>query len=150
MIGKNLKMINDAMIAKMVDSFLAWPLPKSVHPDECVMNPDYPSELSGTHLLTATEAENMIRFILGSVDVTSNTASSDTTIQTETTSVIYSRSEEWFTGFGYWNLTEGWTSKDKANHFADTVFPPDFNIPKSVGRDTMLVPSNFKSSFNQE
>lgn len=54
----------DAKIARMVDLFLAWPLPKSVHPDDCVMNPDYPLELSGTHLLTATEAENMIRFIL--------------------------------------------------------------------------------------
>lgn len=48
---------------KMVDSFLAWPLPDSVCSDLCVTKPAYQNR-SGTNLLTATEARQMLEHIL--------------------------------------------------------------------------------------
>ena len=47
------------VIKKIVDKFLAWPLPDSVNADPCASMPNYPHR-SGTNLLTATEAEKMI------------------------------------------------------------------------------------------
>jgi len=48
---------------EMLSRFLAWPLPKSVLPDACVMNRDYPYRV-GTHLLTADEARQMLGHVL--------------------------------------------------------------------------------------
>ena len=50
-------------IANFVNKFLAWPLPQSVRPDDCVMNRDYPHRI-GTNLLTATEARAMFEHCL--------------------------------------------------------------------------------------
>ncbi len=50
-------------VDRMVDSFLAWPLPESVCPDECVMDQKYPHR-TGTNLLTAPEAKQMIEHLL--------------------------------------------------------------------------------------
>jgi hypothetical protein len=51
-------------IDRLVDRFLAWPLPSSVCPDGCVMNRDYPYRV-GTNLLTADEAKAMFIHALG-------------------------------------------------------------------------------------
>lgn len=60
-------------IKDMVNRFLAWPLPKDFAPDggisfERVSNKGTPHEYerhpSGTNLLTATQAEEMVRFML--------------------------------------------------------------------------------------
>lgn len=47
----------------LVDRFLAWPLPDSVCSDGCVTERGYPNR-SGTNLLTASEAEAMLRHVL--------------------------------------------------------------------------------------
>lgn len=51
---------------EMVDRFLAWKLPKSVLPDACVMDREYPHRI-GTNLLTADEARQMLEHVLGSM-----------------------------------------------------------------------------------
>lgn len=51
---------------KLVDRFLAWPLPKSVCSDVCVTNSNYPHQRVGTNLLTADEARQMIKYLLDS------------------------------------------------------------------------------------
>jgi len=51
-------------IKALVDRFLAWPLPKSVASDQCVTNPNYEHSRSGTNLLTADEARQMIEHLL--------------------------------------------------------------------------------------
>lgn len=61
----------ESEINKLVDKFLAWPLPKSVHPDTCVIDPHYRETfpncpLTGTNLLTADEARQMIQYLLDS------------------------------------------------------------------------------------
>ena len=47
----------------LVDRFLRWPLPASVRSDDCACIQGYPHRI-GTNLLTATEAEAMLRFVL--------------------------------------------------------------------------------------
>jgi hypothetical protein len=54
------------MIKLLVDRFLAWPLPKTVCSDLCVTECSYPHERSGTNLLTADEAAQMFKHVLGS------------------------------------------------------------------------------------
>lgn len=51
------------VIDRLVDRFLAWPLPKSVCSDACASQPDYPHR-SGTNLLTAGEARQMFEYVL--------------------------------------------------------------------------------------
>jgi hypothetical protein len=48
---------------RMVSRFLAWKLPATVCSDPCVTTSDYPHRL-GTNLLTATEAKEMIDYLL--------------------------------------------------------------------------------------
>lgn len=50
--------------AALVDRFLAWPLPKSVCSDGCVTDANYQFPRSGTNLLTAEEAKQMIEHLL--------------------------------------------------------------------------------------
>jgi hypothetical protein len=50
----------------LVDKFLSWPLPASVCSDLCVTMQDYPHR-SGTNLLTATEAELMLEYVVGPI-----------------------------------------------------------------------------------
>jgi Holliday junction resolvase RusA-like endonuclease len=56
--------MKEEQIKKLVDRFLAWPLPKSVSSDTCVTVPEYQSSRSGTNLLTADEARQMIEHLL--------------------------------------------------------------------------------------
>jgi hypothetical protein len=61
----------DDKIKKMVDRFLRWKLPDDFMPDGGVSftapsNPDWWP--IGTNLLTATQATEMIEYILGVVD----------------------------------------------------------------------------------
>ena len=48
----------------LADRFLVWPLPKSVRSDLCVTE-DYAFPRSGTNLLSADEANQMIEYLLG-------------------------------------------------------------------------------------
>jgi NTP pyrophosphatase (non-canonical NTP hydrolase) len=63
-------MFNDAMISEMVSRFLAWPLPADFAPDGGITSarPNYAPEVEwrpvGTNLLTAAQAEAMIRHII--------------------------------------------------------------------------------------
>jgi len=59
-------MMDDAKIKTLVDRFLAWPLPKSVLCDGCVVMRDYPHSRSGTNLLTADEARQMVEYLFAS------------------------------------------------------------------------------------
>ena len=56
--------IGPAAVATLVDRFLAWPLPQSVASDLCVTDPNYAFPRRGTSLLTATEATQMIEYLL--------------------------------------------------------------------------------------
>jgi len=51
------------VVSRLVDKFLSWPLPESVCSDQCACERGYPHR-SGTNLLTATEAEAMIKHLL--------------------------------------------------------------------------------------
>jgi len=53
----------ERVVSRLVDRFLAWPLPASVASDQCATMPGYPHRC-GTNLLTATEARQMIEFLL--------------------------------------------------------------------------------------
>lgn len=66
--------MTDAQIKQMVDRFLSWKLPESFSPDGGIsfkrtFNEHTAHPLthapSGTNLFTATEAEQMVRFMLG-------------------------------------------------------------------------------------
>lgn len=52
------------VVKKLVDRFLAWPLPKSVCSDTCATDKDYPHPRIGTNLLTADEARQMLEHVL--------------------------------------------------------------------------------------
>jgi hypothetical protein len=52
-------------IKELLDKFLNWPLPASVRSDLCVTMVDYPHQRIGTNLLTATEAEEMLKHVVG-------------------------------------------------------------------------------------
>jgi len=62
--------MNDDQIKHMVQRFLSWPLPKDFSPDGGISakRPNYAPEIewtpSGTNLLTATQAEAMVRYML--------------------------------------------------------------------------------------
>lgn len=56
--------VQQRIVSRLVDKFLAWPLPESVCSDQCAGERGYPHR-SGTNLLTAAEAEQMIRHLLG-------------------------------------------------------------------------------------
>jgi len=53
------------LIDQLVDRFLACPLPQSVKADSCACNPHYPHQRTGTNLLTATEAKEVLTAVLG-------------------------------------------------------------------------------------
>lgn len=50
-------------VAKLVDRFLGWPLPRSVCSDLCVADRDYKFPRRGTNLLGADEARQMIEYL---------------------------------------------------------------------------------------
>jgi len=54
-------------IDQLVDKFLAWPLPESVCADLCATRYDG-HHRCGTNLLTATEAKQMLEYLLGAPD----------------------------------------------------------------------------------
>ena len=56
--------VQQRIVSRLVDKFLSWPLPEGVCSDPCACERGYPHR-SGTNLLTATEAEQMIRHLLG-------------------------------------------------------------------------------------
>lgn len=65
--------MNDQQIARMVDRFLSWKLPEDFSPDGGIsFNPSYNEhtphpmtrEPTGTNLLNASQAEEMVRHIL--------------------------------------------------------------------------------------
>lgn len=58
------RLVAQAKTKALVDRFLAWPLPKSVCSDACVTDSNYKFPRSGTNLLTADEARQMIEYLL--------------------------------------------------------------------------------------
>jgi hypothetical protein len=54
-----------ADIDKLVNRFLAWELPVPVCSDTCVCDAEYQFERSGTNLLDAGQARQMIEYLLG-------------------------------------------------------------------------------------
>lgn len=52
-------------IKLLTDRFLAWSLPKSVCSDLCTSVHQYEGSRSGTNLLTADEARQMLEYLLG-------------------------------------------------------------------------------------
>jgi hypothetical protein len=50
-------------IKALTDRFLAWRLPQSVCSDTCVSDQDYKLPRSGTNLLTADEAKQMLEYL---------------------------------------------------------------------------------------
>lgn len=58
---------DDETVKRVVDRFLSWPLPNDFNPDGgVVFTPSGYGWPVGTNLLTATQAEAMVRHILGS------------------------------------------------------------------------------------
>lgn len=52
------------LVSKLTDAFLQWRLPKSVCADGCTTTTEWPHPRYGTNLLTAVEAEQMIREVV--------------------------------------------------------------------------------------
>jgi len=52
-------------IDELVNRFLAWKLPQTVCADLCATDNKYPHSRSGTNLLTAIEARQMLEYVLG-------------------------------------------------------------------------------------
>lgn len=63
-------MTSEKLIKRLVDRFLVWELPKSVRPDPCVGDPNYPHPCVGTNLLTADEARQMFEHVLSGYNLT--------------------------------------------------------------------------------
>lgn len=59
-----MKTNTDDLVKKLTDAFLCWRLPKSVCADGCTTRTDWPHDRYGTNLLTAPEAEQMIREVV--------------------------------------------------------------------------------------
>lgn len=74
--------MTDEQIKRMVERFLNWPLPEDFHPDNGIscQRPNYAPEVAwqpvGTNLLTYTQAEAMVRYMVSEeappVDLTDN------------------------------------------------------------------------------
>ena len=60
------------LIDQLVDRFLACPLPQSVKADSCACNPNYPHQRTGTNLLTATEAKEVLAKVLEGCSIVLN------------------------------------------------------------------------------
>ena len=61
----------EAQIKRMVDRFLAWPLPENLNPDGGISFQRSPDDIrynrpmpTGTNFLDATQAEAMVRYLL--------------------------------------------------------------------------------------
>lgn len=61
------------LVSALVDRFLTWPLPESVCADRCASEPNVPAGIgvpvprrTGTNLLNAEEARQMIEYLLAS------------------------------------------------------------------------------------
>lgn len=55
--------VNDELMNRLVDAFLAWPLPHTVCSDLCATKQGYPNR-TGTNLLTADEARQMLKHVI--------------------------------------------------------------------------------------
>jgi len=51
-------------INRIVSRFLSWPVPRSVCCDSCMTDANYEHPRYGTNILTATEAKDMLQYIL--------------------------------------------------------------------------------------
>lgn len=60
--------MSEEEIKKLVDRFLAWEIPKTVCSDLCMNDPRYPYPRSGTCIMTADEAKQMIEYLLAGKD----------------------------------------------------------------------------------
>jgi hypothetical protein len=95
------------IIDRLVDRFLQWKLPDSVCSDTCVTDKGYaerfPGTRSGTNLLSAGEARQMIEYVLSGAHASSSAAAID---------VIAERERQ--------KTVEGWTLEhDDQHEFGD-------------------------------
>jgi hypothetical protein len=60
-------MTSREQVVKLVDRFLAWPLPQSVCSDLCATKQGYPHR-SGTTLLSADEAKQMVEYLFSDIE----------------------------------------------------------------------------------
>ncbi len=60
--------MSEALIDRLVQKFLTCPLPQSVKADPCACNPHHPHR-TGTNLLTATDAKEVLTQVLGCLTV---------------------------------------------------------------------------------
>src|SRR4029079_8364774 len=58
----------EQIVKALVDKFLTWPLPESVCSDLCATKQGYPHR-SGTTLLSAVEAKQMIEYLLADLSL---------------------------------------------------------------------------------
>lgn len=56
---------NSKLLDTLVSRFLSWPLPESVCSDLCVIRRESEGQRSGTNMLTAIEARQMLLHVLG-------------------------------------------------------------------------------------
>ena len=59
--------LDDSTMKELVDRFLQWPLPVTVCSDTCVTIAGYTYPRSGTNLLSAFQAEHMLRHVLAAL-----------------------------------------------------------------------------------
>lgn len=82
------------MIDALVDRFLSWPLPASVAADPCATDPNYPHPRSGTNLLTATEAREMLRYVLSAAPQSAPVQTQTVDLDAEHWKIIQQAAEE--------------------------------------------------------
>ena len=103
----------------LVERFLAWPVPKSVRSDLCVTQ-DYPHQRSGTNLLTADEARQMIEYLFGDTLRAQATALAEAEVERDRLRAIHgakSTIEECFDRTSYTTLSaaiKGWKERATA------------------------------------
>ena len=61
-------MTKNELIEKLASRFLMWPLPKTVASDLCATDSRYQFHRSGTNLLNADEAREMVAYLLGGLE----------------------------------------------------------------------------------
>jgi hypothetical protein len=88
------KMLDAETKKKLVDRFLAWPLPQSVCSDTCVSDSNYQFPRSGTNLLNVDEAAAMIEYLFSDAAL----AEKATGTSLFDSLHIESMTREWFSG----------------------------------------------------
>lgn len=92
--GMALAQLGRTRLDAMADRFLSWPLPASVCADGCTTNRDYPHPRSGTNLLTAVEARQMLEHVLSGASAPSAIGTRDAALE-EAAAICDQQAEAW-------------------------------------------------------